>query len=289
MIYDVVIIGSGPAGISASLYTARANLKTIIISKKEGALIKAGEIENYYGFSKPIDSLELLDNGYKQASNLGVEIIEDEVVNIGFDGNYVITGKKNTISAKSVVIATGTNRAAPNIKGLVELEGKGVGYCAVCDGFFYKQKDVAVLGFADYALHEANELVNIVNKVTILTNGQEPKTKFPDTMTIITKKVKQIVGTEHVNKVIFDDDSEINVEAVFVAYGIAGSVDLAKKIGAEVANNKIVVDDNMMTNLPGLYAVGDCVGGMLQIAKAVYEGAKASTSIIKYIRTLNQK
>lgn len=108
-------------------------------------------------------------------------------------------------------------------------------------------------------------------------------------MNIITKKVKQIVGVEHVSKVIFDDDSEIDVEAVFVAYGTAGSVDLAKKIGANVANNKIVVDDNMMTSLPGLYAAGDCVGGMLQIAKAVYEGAKASTSIIKYIRTLNQK
>jgi len=144
--YDVIIIGAGPAGISASLYMKRAGLNVLIISKGYGALEKASKIENYYGLKDVVSGKELFDTGEEQAKKLGIEIIEDEVTNVQKDNYFTVTTINREYEAKKVVLATGTNRQTPNIKGIKQYEGKGVSYCAVCDAFFYKNKDVAVLG-----------------------------------------------------------------------------------------------------------------------------------------------
>ncbi len=286
---DILIIGSGPAGISAALYAARAGMDTLVISSGQSALFKAHMIENYYGGSIPGD--ELYEKGIAQAKALGIEIKEDQVVGLGFDGDFIVTGEKSQYKAKAVIIATGSSRKAPPLPGLSEFEGRGVSYCAVCDGFFHRGKNVAVLGSGTYALHEAMELSPIVESVTILTDGQVPEFSLPDSVTNIsvdTGKIKELTGEELLSSVVFEDGKALDVSGVFVAIGTAGSSDLARKLGAVTEGTKIAVNGEMATNIPGLYAAGDCTPGMLQVAKAVYQGAEAATSAIKFVRSQNK-
>ena len=144
-------------------------------------------------------------------------------------------------------------------------------YCAACDAFFYRGKDVAVLGSGEYALHEVQALLPVVHSVTLLTNGAPLTADFPPEVTVCPQAVEAVLG-------------ETVVTGVFVALGVAGSTALARKIGAEVDGNRIVVDARMQTTVPGLYAAGDCTGGLLQVAKAVYEGAQAGTEAAKALR-----
>ena len=286
---NVIIIGNGPAGVSTALYTTRAGINTMIIGKDHGALGKASEIENYYGFSQPISGKDLISEGMEGARRLGAEIISDEVLGISYGDKLTVITEGGEYEADSVVLATGTSRMAPKIKGLKEYEGHGISYCAVCDAFFYRGKDVAVLGNGNYALHEALELLPTSSSVTILTNGKEPDFQVPENIKVNTNSIDLIGGNDVVEEVHFQSGEMIQVSGLFVAIGVAGSTDLAKKIGAETQNNKIIVDENMSTNIPGLYAAGDCTGGLLQISKAVYEGAKAGTEIIKYLRKNSKK
>lgn len=281
---NVIIIGNGPAGISTALYTTRAGISTTIIGKDHGALGKASEIENYYGFSQPISGKDLITEGIEGARRLGAEIVTDEVVGLTYGNKLTVITKNEEWEADSVVLATGTSRTAPKLKGLKEYEGHGVSYCAVCDAFFYRGKDVAVLGNGSYALHEAMELLPTSGSVTILTDGKEPDFQVPKHIIVNADPLDSIYGTDVVEGIRFQNGEHLPISGLFVALGVAGSTDLAKKIGAETQNNKIIVNDAMATNIPGLYAAGDCTGGLLQISKAVYEGAKAGTEIIKYLR-----
>lgn len=285
---NVIIIGNGPAGISAALYTARANIQTTVIGKDIGSLAKAGMIENYYGFENPISGGTLIANGIAQAKNTGAELITDEVVGINYDGRFTVRTKNGEYGADSVIIATGSSRSAPKIKGLKEYEGMGVSYCATCDAFFYRGKDVAVLGDGEYAVHEAAELLPVARSVTILTNGKPMSAEVPEGIAVIEKGIEAFQGDDIFRGIQFKDASSHDFAGVFIAIGVAGSTDLAKKLGAMTEGNRITVDENMMTSIPGLYAAGDCTGGLLQIAKAVYEGAKAGTEAVKFIRNKNK-
>ncbi len=281
---DVLVIGSGPAGISAAIYTSRANLETTVISKDLSPLVKSEKVENYYGFAQPISGEKLIMEGIVQAKRFGTEVITDQVVSINFDSEFILETTDGEYRAKSVIIATGSNRTAPRIKGFPLFEGKGISYCATCDAFFYKGKDVAVLGCCEYALHEAQELLPIAKSVTLVTNGAKPITDIPKKISIIQTEITAFEGGDAIERIVFKDGETLEVAGIFVAIGVAGSSDLAKKLGAQTEGFKIVVDENMSTNIPGLYAAGDCTGGQLQIAKAVYEGARAGTEAIKYIR-----
>lgn len=163
-------------------------------------------------------------------------------------------------------------------------------YCAICDAFFYRNKDVSVLGSGDYAISEAKELLPIAKSVTILTNGEElvenRSYENNDKIIVNNRVIKELRGTEIVEAIEFEDNTKIETKGIFVAVGAASSTDLAKKIGAITNKNNIVVDEFMSTNVPGLYACGDCTGGLLQISKAVYEGAKAGIAVGKYIRNI---
>ncbi|HIW21766.1 MAG TPA: NAD(P)/FAD-dependent oxidoreductase [Candidatus Dorea intestinavium] len=280
----VVIVGNGPAGISAALYTKRSGLDTVIIGKDNGALHKAHKIENYYGFEEPVSGDQLIHNGIEQAKRLGVSFEQDEVVGIEYGKGLLVKTTTGEEEADAVILATGTGRTTPKIAGLKEFEGKGISYCATCDGFFHRGKDVAVLGHSEYALAEAKALLPIVGSVTIVTNGATPIEKIPAEIKVITTKIEKIQGDDFVESIEFVDGSTLAISGLFVAVGVAGSSDLAKKLGASVDGKKIVVNENMQTNIPGLYAAGDCTGGMLQISKSVYEGAKAGSQVSKYLR-----
>lgn len=282
---NVIIIGNGPAGISAALYTKRAGIETTVIGMGVGALAKAEKIENYYGLAQPISGAELHANGIKAATDLGVEMVTDQVLSIGFNNKLEVITDSKTYEGDAVIIATGSSRKTPKIKGVADFEGKGVSYCAVCDGFFHRGKDVAVLGNGEYAIHEAKELQAIAGSVTILTDGEELTSEVPEGIKVNKTKITEISGEMVLNKVSFEDGSSIEVTGFFVALGVAGSADLAKKLGAMADGNKIVVNEDMATNIPGLFAAGDCTPGMLQVAKAVYQGAEAASSAIKHIRS----
>lgn len=287
MIYDAIIIGKGPAGISAALYIKRANFNVLVIGKDGGALEKTKEIDNYYGFSNTISGKELLINGINQAKRLGVPIETDEVIGIEYSGLYHVKTRNNKFDAKTVILATGASRKTPKIKEIKELEGKGVSYCAVCDAFFYRNRDVSVLGSGDYALEEAKTLLPVAKSVSILTNGEElvqNRSINYDDFSVKEKEIEEISGNDRISEVKFKDGSNIKTEGLFIAVGVASSTDLARKLGAVIKDNNIVVDKNMATNVPGLFACGDCTGGLLQISKAVYEGATAGLECIKNLR-----
>ncbi len=287
--YDVIIIGKGPAGISASLYTLRANLKTLIIAKGDSSLMKAQKIENYYGFEEPISGRELLESGVKQALRLGAEIVEDEVVSIEKEDLFKVTASNGVYTAKAVLLATGQVQKKLNIVNIDKFEGKGVSYCSTCDGFFYRKLKVGVLGNKDFAAHEALELENFTDKITIYTNGMELDmtpvfSEKISKFTVNKKLIAKVDGEEFLEKIYFSDGTSEAVDGLFIANERATGSDFARKLGVITEDGFIVVDKDQKTNIEGLFAAGDCVGGFKQISVAVGEGAKAGRSIIDYVR-----
>lgn len=281
--YDVIIIGGGPAGVSASLYSKRSNLNVFLIYNDISNLEKAVKIDNYYGFPNGISGNDLFQNGLTQAKNLGVEILKDEITGIENLGSFFnVETPNNKFEGKTVIIATGNKKNAPPIKGLKEFEGKGISYCAICDAFFFRNKKIGVIGNGNFALSEANTLKNVTDKITIFTDGRnlESKTNF----SINTKKIKEIHGDLKVSELEFEDGSKEEIDGLFIAYGEASAIDFAKTLGILVEGNNIKVTGKMETNVKGIFACGNITGGLLQVNKAVYEGAVAGISATKYIK-----
>ena len=264
---NIVIIGSGPAGVSAALYTARAGVDTTVLTRGPGALDRAELIQNYYGFAAPISGAELERQGIEGAKAVGVKFVTTEAVGLTYTDKLTVETLDGDYPADAVVLATGASRATPRIPGLAGLEGHGVSYCATCDAFFYRGKDVAVAA-----------------SVTLLLNGAPLAAEFPPEVTVRPEKIDAILGEQKVTGVQLSDGDVVELAGVFVALGVAGSTALARKIGAAVENDRIVTDEKMQTTVPGLYAAGDCTGGLLQVAKAVYEGALAGTEAAKALR-----
>ena len=278
----VVIIGSGPAGVSAALYARRGGAEVTVFSKglSLSGLEKAEKIENYYGLSEPISGAELHARGIDGAKKIGVEFVEDELLSLMFNESFTgfkVTGKKHELEADSVIVATGAARQSLPIPGVKEFEGKGISYCATCDAFFYRGKTVAVVGAGAYALHEARALLPHAAQVIMLTNGADPVPEVPPEIRICTAKIAVIDGDKRVEKVVFADGTSLSLDGVFIALGTVGSTAIAKKIGARLEGNHIKID-----------AHGDCTGGLLQIAKAVYQGAEAGLAAVRYLRAKKQ-
>lgn len=291
--YDVIIIGSGPAGISAALYTVRSKLKTLIIGKNDSVLRKADTVENYYGFEKPISGMELLDNGIKQARRIGADIIEEEVVAISQEGEFEVITSTALYKAKAVLIATGQPQKKIKIENLDSFEGRGVSYCTTCDGFFYNNLKVGVVGSKDFALHEAIELETFTRDITIFTNGEELTLsdnyrQGKERYKIDTRKITKLEGQDFLQSICFEDGSCEAIDGLFIANESASSVDFARKLGISVKGNNILVDREQQTNIPGLFAAGDCTGGFKQISTAVGEGALAGKKIIEYVRNADK-
>ena len=282
--YQAVIIGGGPAGVSAALYLARANIKTAIVENGPGALARAHKIENFYGIAA--SGIKLYAEGLEQARSLGVDIIQDEVLAVEYYDSFVLTLKHaaEPLPAPALILATGTKNVTLNLPGLVELEGKGISYCAVCDGFFFRKKKLAVLGHGAFALHEAEYLRHIAAEVTVLTNGQDDSAAKAAGFATITTPITAVTGDQRLEAVHFADGSELAVNGLFIALGTADSTDMARKLGAQLDGRFIKVDADGATNIPGLFAAGDCIGGLKQVAKAVHDGARAGLAAIKFLR-----
>ena len=303
-IYDIIIIGAGPAGISASLYTKRANLSVCVIYSGESQLEKAHKIENYYGFPNGISGFDLYSSGIEQAKNLGIDVIEAEVTHIEMiepppSPKYSIKAGEDEFCANVVILATGNKKLKPAISGITEFEGKGVSYCAVCDGFFYRKKTVAVIGNRTFAVAEASHLAHLAENVAILTDGKSDdeikseisKKNLGEKIKIDSRKIAKIFANEDNSKlggVEFEDGEKKSLDGVFVALGSAGAADFAKKLGLLLNGDSIKVDEKMATNAPGIFACGNANGGLLQVCKAVYEGGVAGLSAVDFIRKLQK-
>lgn len=282
--YDVIIVGRGPAGISAALYTTRANYKTLILGRDLGSLEKAGVVENYFGFSGPVEAKKLLDDSIQNALRLGAEILEDEVVSIDAGDGYVVTTSNGQFDTKSVILATGRQRKKVNIMDIEKYEGRSISYCSVCDGFFFRGKAVGVVGSGDYAIHEAENLLNFTQSVTIFTNGEELKAQKEPPCKVEGRKILKVFGEDKIQGVELEGGEIESLDGIFIAVGVAGSADFARKLGVEVRNGAIVTDGQGRTGVPGLFAAGDCVGDFLQIATAVGQGALAARSAIEFLK-----
>lgn len=284
--YDLIIIGSGPAGCSAALYAVRSGLKLLVVSSGIGALAKAHKIENYYGLAQPLSGAELYQTGIKQAQQLGVPFVDEEVLAIESSSEaataFQVHTTVNSYAAKSIILATGAAKTEIDLPGLAALEGKGVSYCAVCDGFFFRKKNVAVLGNGPYALHEAEVLRPLAAQVTLLTNGLAAPTTQ---LACNTKQILQLEGNQKLTGVTFSDGSSLALDGLFVALGTADSTALARKLGLALNGRYLEITDQMQTNLPGIFAAGDCTGGLTQIATAVSDGALAAMAALKFVRT----
>lgn len=284
---NLIIVGSGPAGVSASLYTVRANLSPLVIANGMGGLEKADKIENFYGNEEGLNGAQLHEKGIRQAKNLGVRCLEAEVLGIREEENFVVVTSKGEIEAKMVLLATGAKRTTLKIPGRKELEGRGISYCAICDAFFYRRKKVAVVGNGDFALHEARVLKPLAESVVLLTDGELQKFSESPEFAVETRKLAAFEGTEKLEAIRFIDGQKMDVDGVFLAIGTAGSGEIARQMGAQLTQGgQIKVNEEMETTIKGLYAAGDCTGGILQVAKAVYEGAAAGMAISKAFRKI---
>ena len=282
---DILILGYGPAGVSAALYGLRAGLDVLLVGKDAGALARAHMIENYYGLVKPLSGPELAEVGKKQALALGAKIADDEVTDLFFDGSeFVAKGLSGEYRGKACIMATGSARKKQSLPGMAELEGHGVSYCAVCDAFFYRKKKVAVLGSGEYALHEVSELLPIASSVTLLTHGNPTSATFPDTVAVEKRQIAELLGEGTFQGIRYEDGTEEAFDGLFVALGSASASDLARKAGAAFEGANPVLGPDFQTTVPGLFAAGDCTGGTLQVSVAVGEGAVAGLAAIKYLR-----
>lgn len=289
----VLVIGAGPAGVSAALYARRGGAEVAVVHKgmNTGALARAELIENYYGLSEPVSGAELECRGMAGARALGVEFIEDELVELSYGDDFkrfIAKSAQASYAAEAVIIAAGASRRTLPLPGIKEFEGHGVSYCATCDAFFYRGKIAAVLGAGDYAMHEAEALLPHAEKVYLFTNGEETGAgRIPAGVEVCDERLASLQGEGRVEKAVFEGGRELTLDGLFIALGTAGSTELARKVGVMLEGGNIRIDEHMATNVPGIFAAGDCTGGLLQIAKAVYQGAEAGLGAVKYLRGKN--
>lgn len=284
MTYDTIIIGKGPAGISAAVYLVRSGHTVLVLGKDAGALERAESIENYYGFPETLTGAELAARGVAQAERLGAEVRAEEVVHLGMEELWSVNTDSGNHTAKTVLIATGKARAALMVPGFEEFRGRGISFCVTCDGFLYRGKKLALLGSGEYAANEYAELGAFTSDRTVFTNGAEITGSFPEDTRFVTGKITAFSGEDTVSAITTEDGGEHAVDGVFAAIGTAGAASFAATLGIELNGTDIVVDDHCMTNIPGVFAAGDCTGGFLQIAKAVSDGTHAAKGINSWIK-----
>jgi thioredoxin reductase (NADPH) len=278
MIYDAIIVGVGPAGCSAAIYLTRQNFNVLLIGKAvDSQLYKAHEIENYYGFRNGISGEKLITDGINQVKRLGATVVEEQVINIKNDEFFEVKTEKNSYQSKTILFATGKAKASLRVKGFNSLVGKGISQCVLCDGFFFRNKEVAIIGSGAYLKEELHDLTTITNKITVFTNDEIEG--FPVIKEDIVEFMKPF------DKVIIKTtNNSYHFDGVFIALDNPGAQTFASKLGITMENNNIIVDENYMTNIDGIFAAGDIVGGLAQIFKAVYDGSNAGLKMISYLR-----
>ena len=292
--YDIIIIGAGPAGLTAAVYARRAGKTALVLESVTygGQIIKTKDIENYPAEGK-ITGVELAKKMYEQAKELGTEFEFEEVVELKTDGDEkVVVTEDGEYRAKAVVIATGSAERKLGLENEDKLTGKGVSYCATCDGAFFKGKVVAVAGGGNSALYEALYLADLVEKVYLIHRREElrgddilvDKLKEKGNVEfVLGSNVTELIGDEKLEAIKINDEKVIEVSALFVAIGREPKNDFAKDIEKD-ESGYILADEDCKTNIDGIFVAGDTrTKKVRQIVTAVSDGATAATAAVKYI------
>lgn len=301
--FDVIIVGGGPAGLTAGIYCARKGLRTLILERQMagGRVNEAPFVENYPGFPEGIRGSDLAAKMVEQARRMGVQIHEmEEVVDMKLEGDpkEIIT-RSGKYTATAVILATGAERRKLVIAGEESLLGRGVSYCAVCDGFFFKGKRVAVVGPGDDAAEDALLLAGLASKVFLISQHEEfscdehLKKRLVEANVALLEgfRALRILGENRVTGIEVEniktgEKRTIEVEGVFIALGAVPVTELVKRAGVKVdERGRIIVDENQRTNIEGVFAAGDCThNAIYQISAAVGDGARAALSAFAYIK-----
>ncbi len=285
--YDCIIIGAGPAGLSAAIYLSRANKKVLLIDKNGygGQIINALDIENYPGCFH-INGFDLVNKMYEQAINLGTEYLQDEVLSFN---NSSVTTKKRTYACKTIILAMGASNRRLDIPNIDKYIGKGISYCATCDGAFYRGKTVAIVGGGNTAIDDAVYLSNLANKVYIIYRGNKfrydvSKLEKKDNVEfILNNNVVGINGNEKIESVKLDNHEDIKVDGLFIAIGQVPNTNFVKDINL---NDKgyIISNEDCATNIPNIFVAGDVREKSLrQVVTASSDGAIAANNVINYL------
>ncbi|MDO5026631.1 MAG: thioredoxin-disulfide reductase [Tissierellia bacterium] len=304
--YDIAIIGAGPAGLSAGVYAARAGMKTIIIEKEAvgGQIASTLSVDNYPGVGGTPSGPEISEEMLKQAKEFGAEKIAAEILEVDIEGEIkVLKTNKETFEAKAVIFATGAAPRKLGIPGEMEYTGRGIAYCATCDGPFYGGLEVFVIGGGDAALEEALFLTKFARKVTIIYRGpkmraaksiQDKVFAHEKIQVILNSEITEIEGEVGVNKMkmvnnktgettIIEPSNGDNAYGVFIFVGHIPNTEMIKD-KVELDRGYVVTDDKMATNIPGVYAAGDVrVKNVRQVVTAASDGAIAAINASKYI------
>lgn len=305
--YDVVIIGAGPGGMTAALYTQRANLKTVMLEKAApgGKMMTTWEVENYTGLGK-VTGFEISEKMFNHTQELGVEYKYGDVVKIEDFGSYkeVHTASNEVYKAKAVIIGTGTVPRSTNADGESRLSGRGVSWCAICDGAFFKDKEIIVVGGGNSAIEEAVYLTKMVKRITVVN--------FVETLQADAKAIDQANETGKIDYMLgyevlsFNGDNELTsvtlrnvktqevteipTEGAFVFIGQVPETSFIKDLNITDKWGYIVVDHNMQTSVPGIFGIGDVIQKDLrQIITAASDGTIAAVNVSKYIETLEKE
>ena len=303
-LFDVIIIGGGPAGLTAAIYASRMGMKMLLFESgiPGGRTLWAPMVENYPGFPEGITGTELVEKMVEQAKKFGAEMrFPEDVLDLTIDGKEkVVTTRLGEYRSLSIIVATGTQNRRLLVPGEIELLGQGVSYCAVCDGPLFRDKVTAVVGSSDEALEDALYLSDISKRVILTTQKDQIEAsrklleacKEKGNIEIIKARVKSILGDNNVKSISILDfegnkESEIPVDGVFISLGGIPMTSLAKKTGIEVDERGCIkVDRRQATNVEGIFAAGDCTCGGMQIVTAVGEGARAAMQAYQYVRSL---
>lgn len=297
--YDIIIVGAGPAGLTAGIYARRSNKNVLILEANTfgGQIVNTLDIENYPGYEH-ISGFDFANKLYNQTKNLGAEIKFERVIEIKNNDEYkeVVTNKES-YKCKAIILATGVEKRTLGLENEKELVGKGVSYCATCDGAFFKNKDVAIIGGENVALEDSIYLSNIVNKVYLIYKKEQfkadstlvEKVKSINNIEILLNtNIKSINGNNMVEGItIIDKDNnekDINVSGLFIAIGRIPENENFRKIIDMNELGYIIGDEECHTNVEGIFVAGDTrVKKLRQLVTATNDGAIAATEAIKYI------
>lgn len=295
VVYDVVIIGAGPAGIQAAIHAARKKASVLLLGRIERSSLYSAHVENYACVEGVKTGQELLEIGLSQVRRFGARLLEDDVLKIQqretlFD--LVLEGGE-TISGRTVIFATGTARKKLKVPGEKELAGRGVSYCVDCDANFYRNAVVAVVGNASAAVDGALTLtgyasrVYLVSQELVASRDLQEKLKSSSVVHLSGTWVKAIQGEKAVESIILETGEEVKVDGVFIELGAKGAMELALEIGVQLDLDTMThIETNKLaeTNVPGVYGAGDITGHPYQMAKAVGEGCVAGMEAANFAR-----
>lgn len=296
--YDSIIVGAGPSGLTAAIFLRRSNKKILVLEANfyGGQIVNTPKIENYPTYEN-ISGYDFATKLYNQAKNLGTKIKYERVVEIkNYDDYKEVITNKETYKTKTIILATGSENRHLGVEREKELTGKGVSYCATCDGPFYHGKDVAVIGEKNAALEEAIYLSDIVKKVYLIVrkdsfNGDdilvEKVNDIKNIEVLFKTNIKSLNGEKVLKSITLNDDKDIEVSALFIAVGRVPENENFKNVIKVDDKGYIVANDNCHTNVDGIFASGDNrVKSLRQLVTATSDGAIAANEVIKYVNKI---